>query len=91
MDKHYVDQILEIFKNEKNSIIITNNYEPEIIKLFDLENCNINTLRAIRDAVVFRIDIVKQKDIENRFFYSTVISYITIVIDTYIYTKGGDV
>lgn len=91
MDKHYVDQILEIFKNEKNSIIITNNYEPEIIKLFDLENCNINTLRAIRDAVVFRIDMVKQKDMENRFFYSTIISYITTVIDTYIYTKDGDV
>ena len=54
MEKYYVEEILEIFEKEKNvQNSIIKNYVPEITKLFDLTNCNIQALRAIRDAVVF--------------------------------------
>ena len=92
MEKHYLEEILEIFKNERNvQNTITENYVPEIVKLFDLQNCNINALRAIRDAVVFRLDMMKCKDEDNRYFYSQVIQYITSVIDNMIFSKGGEV
>ena len=92
MEKYYVEEILEIFKKEKNvQNSITGNYVPEITKLFDLANCNVQALRAIRDAVVFRIDMVKSKDEDNRYFYSQIISYVTSVIDEYIWKKGGEV
>lgn len=92
MEKHYLEQILEIFKNERNvQNTITENYVPEIVKLFDLQNCNINALRAIRDAVVFRLDMMKCKDEDNRYFYSQVIQYMTSVIDNMIFSKGGEV
>ena len=92
MEKHYLEEILEIFKNERNvQNTITENYVPEIVKLFDLQNCNINALRAIRDAVVFRLDMMKCKDEDNRYFYSQVIQYMTSVIDNMIFSKGGEV
>lgn len=92
MDKHYIDQILEIYKNErKQAIFFSEDHVSEIINLFDLDKCNIHALRAIRDSVVFRIDMLRRKDEENSTWYMNIISYTTSVIDKFIYNRGGEV
>lgn len=93
MEKHYLEKILEIFKKEKSKLNFTfdDKYDSEIIELFDLKSCNINSLRAIRDAVVVRLSDLKQNEDQDRFFIANIISYITTTIDQVIIEKGGQV
>lgn len=94
MDKHYIEKILEMFENEKNEVyFFRDNYTKQIRTLFDLDKCNVQALRAIRDAVTFRIDLLKEKE-ENagiRDWYSKIITYITSFIDNIIWEKGEEV
>lgn len=94
MEKHYVEKILEIFENEKKEVyFFEGNYTKQLVDLFNLDKCNIQTLRAIRDAVTFRIDLLKEKE-ENggiRDWYSKIIGYITSFIDNIIWDRGGEV
>ena len=93
MEKHYVERLIEIFEKERNNpyMIIDDEYEKEIVNLFELDKLNVNCLRAIRDAIVIRLSHLKAKDEKNRFFYINIISYVTTVIDSFIFIVGGEV
>lgn len=92
MDKHYVEKILEMFEKEKNVVYFFNeDYVPQLKTLFDLDKCNVQTLKAIRDAVTFKIELEKEKDLDNRHWYSKVIAYVTEIIEDIIYEKDGEV
>ena len=102
VEKDYTERLFEIFKGLKSKGLVFSldeGVEEQFVKMFDLENQSLLSLRSIRNEVVKQLSdkmeysdrdgSVEEVDREQMHKIMNIVSVATSIIDNFIWKKGG--